>query len=75
MTLVDWLDGTIDRAEFVKRTMQFARAIQDMGVKIGDRSQFETLPVEEYIKDRNFASIKREDRVYPAWTTEGLKGI
>ncbi|KAK3634913.1 hypothetical protein LTR56_015040 [Elasticomyces elasticus] len=75
MCLVDWLDGKIDRKEFVKQSMQFARAVQDMGVKIGDRSQFEKLPIDEYIKDRNFASIKREDREYPAWTLDGLDKI
>ncbi|TKA80321.1 hypothetical protein B0A55_02209 [Friedmanniomyces simplex] len=75
MCAVDWLEGKIDRREFVKRTMQFARAMQEMGVRIGDRSQFEALGVEEYIGDRNFASIKREEREFPAWTGEGLEGI
>jgi len=64
MSLVDWLDGKIDRRQFVKQTMQYARDIQAMGVRIGDRSQFEELEVEEYIADRNFASIRREDRDY-----------
>ncbi|KAK5120493.1 hypothetical protein LTR85_006148 [Meristemomyces frigidus] len=75
MSLVDWLDGEVGRKQFVKQTMQYARGIQDMGVKIGDRSQLETLPMEEYIKDRNFASIKREDRQYPEWTLDGLDDI
>ena len=75
MVLVEWLDGKLERSGFVKQTMQFARAIQDMGVRIGDRSQFETLEIEEYIKDRNFASIPREERVYPEWTLEGLEEI
>jgi len=75
MCLVDWLDGKITRAEFVRQTMQFARTIQDMGVEIGNRSQFENLSLEEYIGDRNFASIKREDRLYPEWTLDGLNKI
>ena len=75
MSLVDWLDGTINRQQFVKQVMQFAREIQAMGVRIGNRSQFESLPVEEYIEDRNFASIKREDRQYSEWTLEGLDRI
>ena len=75
MSLAEWLDGTIDRKQFVKQTMQFAREIQAMGVRIGDRSQFETLPVEEYVADRNFASIKREDRVYGKFTEDGLDRI
>lgn len=72
MSLADWLEGKIDRCQFVKQTMQFAREIQDMGVRIGNRSQFESLDIREYIADRNFASIKREDRRYPEWTLEGL---
>ncbi|KAK4560368.1 hypothetical protein LTR86_005564 [Recurvomyces mirabilis] len=75
MSLAEWLDGTIDRKQFVKQTMQFAREIQAMGVRIGDRSQFETLPMEDYIADRNFASIKRQDRVYGKWTEDGLDKI
>lgn len=75
MSLVDWMDGNIDRKQFVKQTMQFARTIQDMGVKIGDRSQFEKLAIDEYIKDRNFASIPRQDRQYPEWTLEGLDKV
>jgi 2-polyprenyl-6-methoxyphenol hydroxylase-like FAD-dependent oxidoreductase len=72
MSLVDWLDRKIDRKQFIKQMMQFAREIQAMGVRIGNRSQFENLPVEEYIADRNFASIKRQDREYGSWTEEGL---
>ncbi|KAK1076509.1 hypothetical protein LTR33_008885 [Friedmanniomyces endolithicus] len=75
MCLVEWLDGKVERREFVRRTMQFARAMQHMGVRIGNRSQFEELDVGEYIEDRNFASIKREERVSPAWTAEGLDEI
>lgn len=52
MSLVDWLDGKIDRGEFVAKVMQYARLVQSRGIYIGDRSQFEALPVEEYIKDR-----------------------
>lgn len=52
MSVVDWLDGKIDRAQFVKQVMEYARLIQSRGVYIGNRSQYETLPVEEYIKDR-----------------------
>ncbi|EMD01293.1 hypothetical protein BAUCODRAFT_136005 [Baudoinia panamericana UAMH 10762] len=75
MILAEWLDGKVSRTEFVRQTMQFARGIQRMGVEIGNRSQFESLPMEEYIKDRNYASIKREDREYPEWTLEGLDEV
>ncbi|KAK5108602.1 hypothetical protein LTR62_008178 [Meristemomyces frigidus] len=75
MGLVEWLDGSTDRQAFVKQTMQFAREVQAMGVRIGDRSQFEDLEIKEYIEDRNFASIIRQERVYGKWTEEGLDVI
>lgn len=75
MALVEWLDGKIGRREYVRSVMQFARAVQRRGVCMGDRSQFEELPIEEYIKDRNLASRKRGDEVYEAWTEEGLHEI
>ncbi|MCJ1448608.1 MAG: hypothetical protein MMC23_009125 [Stictis urceolatum] len=68
MTLVDYLEGKTDHAEFVRRTMEYARLVQDRGVKMGDRSQFEQLPLQEYIDDRNKASTKRSEDVYPEWT-------
>ncbi|KAJ8607668.1 hypothetical protein MRB53_040131 [Persea americana] len=75
MCLVDWLDGKVDRQEFVKRCVGYARLIQDRGVYIGNRSQFESLEVEEYIKDRNLMSIKRADLDYPDWVWEGFEKI
>jgi 2-polyprenyl-6-methoxyphenol hydroxylase-like FAD-dependent oxidoreductase len=75
MSLVDWLDGNIDRQQYVRQVMEYARLIQSRGVQMGDRSQFETLPVEEYIKDRNVASTKRWEDEYPEWTRQGLEQI
>jgi 2-polyprenyl-6-methoxyphenol hydroxylase-like FAD-dependent oxidoreductase len=75
MGLAEWLDGTISREQYVKQTMQFARLIQSRGVYIGNRSQYESLPVEEYIKDRNMMSIKRQDLEYPEWTLKGLDAV
>ncbi|EME79193.1 uncharacterized protein MYCFIDRAFT_167089 [Pseudocercospora fijiensis CIRAD86] len=72
MSLVDWLDGKIDRNRFVAQVMQYARLIQSSGVYIGNRSQYESLPVEEYIKDRNMMSIPRWDLKYPEWTKADL---
>lgn len=40
MSLVDWLDGRIDRNQFVRQTMEYGRLIQDRGVKMGNRSQY-----------------------------------
>ncbi|KAK3684528.1 hypothetical protein LTR37_020203 [Vermiconidia calcicola] len=75
MGLVDWLDGNIDRRQYVKQTMQYARLIQSRGVHIGNRSQFESLPIEDYIEDRNMMSSPRPDLAYPEWTAEGLDSI
>lgn len=75
MSVVEWLDGKIDRQQFVKQVMMWARLIQDRGVKMGDRSQYESLPVSEYIADRNLASTPRVKDVYPEWTMEGLDKI
>ena len=36
MGLAEWLDGTIDRKQYVKQTMQFARLIQSRGIYIGE---------------------------------------
>lgn len=48
-------------------TMAFARLVQKRGVDMGRRSQFEDLPLEEHIKDRDAASMPREREVYPNW--------
>ena len=75
MTLVAWLDGDIDRKQFVGDTMQYARDIQAKGVRIGNRSQFESLEVKDYIEDRNMMSLPHKDLVFPEWTREGLDKI
>lgn len=67
LMLVEYLK-TGDRQEFVRRTMEYARLIQQRGTCIGDRSQFEKLPLKDYIEDRNMMSIKREDLEFPEWT-------
>lgn len=59
MCLAEWLDGKIDRKEFVRKVMQYGRLIQSRGVYIGNRSQYESLPVEDYIEDRNMMSTPR----------------
>ena len=68
MKLIEYLNGEIDHAEFVRQTMEYAMLIQHRGKFIGDRSQFETLPLEDYIEDRNMMSIPREELEYPEWT-------
>ena len=68
MMLVEWLEGKMNHDDFVKRTMEYARLIQERGKFIGNRSQFEELPLEAYIEDRNMMSTKRQDLVFPEWT-------
>ncbi|CAK4031974.1 FAD NAD(P)-binding domain-containing [Lecanosticta acicola] len=75
MALVDWLDGTSDRKTFVRQTMEYARDVQAKGVRIGNRSQFEELSLQEYIDDRNMMSIPHRDIEFPEWTREDLDRI
>lgn len=75
MSLVDWLDGSISRADFVVQAMKYARLMQQRGVYIGDRSQFAELPVEEYIADRDMMSTPRRDLQYPKSVEDGLDQI
>ena len=67
LMLAEYLE-TGDHKEFVKRTMEYARLIQQRGVYIGNRSQFDRLPLKEYVEDRNMMSIKRQDLEFPEWT-------
>ena len=67
MMLVEYLE-TGNHAEFVRRTMEFARLIQHKGVQIGDRSQSEKLSLQEYVDDRTMMGTKRQDLTFPAWT-------
>lgn len=52
---------------FVRESLQFARLVQRRGVEMGNRSQFEVLPLKELIRDRQVATTKRPDEVYPDW--------
>jgi 2-polyprenyl-6-methoxyphenol hydroxylase-like FAD-dependent oxidoreductase len=69
MVLADLVSGKITHDDYVQETMQFARLLQDRGVKMGTRSQFgKDVPLEAHIADRNLASTPRQDEVYPEWT-------
>ncbi|KAF2795096.1 monooxygenase [Melanomma pulvis-pyrius CBS 109.77] len=61
MILADMIEGKVERKEWKRQTMAYARAIQKRGVDMGRRSQFEDLPLEEHIRDRNLASKPREE--------------
>jgi 2-polyprenyl-6-methoxyphenol hydroxylase-like FAD-dependent oxidoreductase len=73
MILADMVEGKVSRKEWKRQTVAYARTIQKRGVDMGNRSQFEDLPVEEHIKDRNLASKPREEEEWPAWATEDLE--
>ena len=69
MVLADLVSGKITHDAYVQETMQFARLIQDRGVKMGTRSQFgKEVPLKAQIADRNLASTPRQEEVYPEWT-------
>lgn len=61
MILADMIEGKIGRDEWKKKTMGYAQLVQKRGVDMGNRSQFEDLPVEEMIEDRNVASQPRAE--------------
>lgn len=67
LMLVEYLE-TGNHAEFVRRTMEYARWVQLKGVQIGDRSQFEELPLQECVDDRTMMSAPRQDLEFPEWT-------
>ncbi|KAK8034110.1 FAD/NAD(P)-binding domain-containing protein [Apiospora rasikravindrae] len=69
MVLAEYVAGKVSREEWKRQTLGFARFIQKRGVDMGNRSQFEDLPLEEHIHDRNVASVPREKEVYPEWAT------
>jgi 2-polyprenyl-6-methoxyphenol hydroxylase-like FAD-dependent oxidoreductase len=61
MILADMIEGKIEKDEWKKQTMEYSWVVQKRGVDMGNRSQFEDLPVEEMIKDRNVASQPRAE--------------
>ena len=68
LVLADLISGKITHDEFVQRTMQFAKLIQNRGVQMGQRSQFgKSVPLKDHIADRDLASTKRQDEVYAEW--------
>lgn len=73
MILADMLAGKVSKKEWKKQTMAYARTIQKRGVDMGQRSQFEELPLEEHIRDRNLASKPRQEEVWPDWATADIK--
>ncbi|KAI5863706.1 FAD/NAD(P)-binding domain-containing protein [Durotheca rogersii] len=69
MLYADYVAGRVSRDEWIRQTLGFARYIQRRGVDMGERSQHQDLPLEEYIRDRDVASTPREQEVFPDWAT------
>jgi 2-polyprenyl-6-methoxyphenol hydroxylase-like FAD-dependent oxidoreductase len=69
MIYADYISGKVDREQWKRETMGFARYIQRRGVDMGNRSQYQTLQLHDYIYDRDVASTPRRDEVYPEWAT------
>lgn len=72
MVLADLVEGKVSRQEWKKQTMGYARVIQKRGIDMGERSQHEILPLEEYIKDRDVASRPRAGEEWPDWAVADL---
>lgn len=57
MLYADYVSGKLSREEWKTQTMGYARFVQQRGVRMGDRSQHQVLPLGEYIRDRDEASV------------------
>ncbi|KAB5527916.1 monooxygenase [Coniochaeta sp. 2T2.1] len=70
MIYADYMAGEVPRDIWKRRTMGYARFIHKRGVEMGNRSQHQLLPLEEYIRDRDEASIPIRGGAFPDWATE-----
>lgn len=68
LMLVEYLEDRMDMCEFERRTVEYARRVQEMGKYIGNRSQFEERSLKEYVEDRNWMSTPRDKLEFPDWT-------
>ena len=69
MIYADYIAGKVGREEWKRQTMGYARFIQKRGVDMGERSQHQRLSLQEYIRDRDEASVPIRDEVFPEWAT------
>jgi len=69
MVYADYIAGIITREKWKRMTMGYARFIQKRGVEMGDRSQHQRLALEEYIRDRDEASVPIREDMFPDWAT------
>lgn len=72
MLYADFVEGKVSREEWKRMTMGYARFIQKRGVDMGRRSQHERLSLEEYIRDRDEASVPIRNEVFPEWATAAV---
>ncbi|KAK4248921.1 hypothetical protein C7999DRAFT_30610 [Corynascus novoguineensis] len=69
MLYADYVAGRVGRDEWKRKTLGYARFVHKRGVDMGQRSQHLQLPLEEYIRDRDEASIPIRDDMFPEWAT------
>jgi 2-polyprenyl-6-methoxyphenol hydroxylase-like FAD-dependent oxidoreductase len=69
MLYADYVAGKVTRDEWKRKTMGYARFVQKRGVEMGERSQHQCLALEEYIRDRDEASVPISEEMFPEWAT------
>ncbi|KAK5651364.1 hypothetical protein OQA88_12597 [Cercophora sp. LCS_1] len=69
MIYADYIEGRVGKEQWKRMTMGYARFIQKRGVDMGQRSQHMRLPLEDYIRDRDEASVPIRNEVFPEWAT------
>jgi 2-polyprenyl-6-methoxyphenol hydroxylase-like FAD-dependent oxidoreductase len=67
MLYADYVAGRLGREEWTRFTMGYARGVQRRSVEMGERSQFRGLGLEEYIRDRDEASVEITMEVLTEW--------
>lgn len=69
MVYADYIAGRVGREEWKRQTMGYARFVQRRGVEMGERSQHQVLELQEYIRDRDEASVPIGEEGFPDWAT------
>lgn len=65
----DFVAGRLGKGEWKGKTMGYARLMQGMGVRMGERSQVSGLGVEEMVRDRDEASEVVTEEMILQWAT------
>ncbi|KAK4034299.1 hypothetical protein C8A01DRAFT_39225 [Parachaetomium inaequale] len=69
MLYADYVAGRVGRDEWKRLTMGYARFVYKRGVDMGERSQHQLLPLEEYVRDRDEASVPIRGEMFPESAT------